>query len=626
MQKFMCFGLIIFILTIGVSPKPIRASKYRQDNNNNYELLQTFGRGQTRVIDWQDNGSHIFVASHRTIWIYTETLQDIAHIDLDKNITITLSIALSPDGSKLAVNILRDDTSHAIQIWDMNILQLLNSIEVMTGRTGALSWHPDSNRLAYASSNGTIHIWDASTQQNIKTLTGHIDLIEALEWSPDGTRLASASSDGTSRVWDMSTETSLTTLTTSENYVMFDIAWSPLGDKIATTGGEIIEIWETTNFQLIDTLLSNANSVRTLAWGTYGLASAGNQTNEIEIWDVDNHVKIGALINSDSARDLSWHPFSNRLVSIDSDDIIRVWDTTTENVLYIREDHTRDISSITWNSSWDKIAGGSINGWIHIWDTNNNNLLEVLQPPTSNLLHVVKWHSDDSQLVAAFQDNITIWNTTTWSVVRSWEDINSIQIRLLDLQPNGQEIATAGIGTNNINIWDSNTGMLLDTLEGHTDVIQGLAWSPNGSLLASSSRDGTINIWNMAENRQLLRTLPDDVQRLHAMDWRFDSTQIVVANDSTHSLDIWDVENGHRVASLQGHIGRIDDVAWRPDGTQIVSVGYQSIFVWDVANGQIIAPINKDWGNGTVVEWGADGEVFATGSLDGMIRIWSIRE
>src|SRR5215216_2592849 len=54
-----------------------------------------------------------------------------------------------------------------------------------------------------------------------------------------------------------------------------------------------------------------------------------------------------------------------------------------------------------------------------------------------------------------------------------------------------------------IRMWDTSSGQCVHTLEGHTDTVHSVAWSPDGQRLASASQDQTIRIWETAEGKHL---------------------------------------------------------------------------------------------------------------------------
>ena len=73
--------------------------------------------------------------------------------------------------------------------------------------------------------------------------------------------------------------------------------------------------------------------------------------------------------------------------------------------------------------------------------------------------------------------------------------------------PNGKMLASAS-WDQTVRLWNVNTGRLLYILRGHTDTVNGVAFSPDGNTLASGSWDGTIRLWN-PRNGKLKRTLTE---------------------------------------------------------------------------------------------------------------------
>ena len=106
-----------------------------------------------------------------------------------------VSLALSPDGTKLAVG-----GGRRVQLRDLRTGQLLWDREVV-GWLTALAFSPDGTRLAFASSDKTARVWDAASGAQLLQLT-HGGPVRGVAFSPDGTRLATASGDKTARVWD----------------------------------------------------------------------------------------------------------------------------------------------------------------------------------------------------------------------------------------------------------------------------------------------------------------------------------------------------------------------------------------------------------------------------------------
>ena len=105
----------------------------------------------------------------------------------------------------------------------------------------SVAWSPDGTRIASGSIDWTVQVWDARTGNNLLTYHGHAASVYSVAWSPDGKRIASGSSDGTAQIWSVATgERYLTILGTATG-----IAWSPNALSIVSGGlNTLVEVWQ----------------------------------------------------------------------------------------------------------------------------------------------------------------------------------------------------------------------------------------------------------------------------------------------------------------------------------------------------------------------------------------------
>ncbi|OBT39556.1 hypothetical protein VE00_09478 [Pseudogymnoascus sp. WSF 3629] len=118
------------------------------------------------------------------------------------------------------------------------------------------------------------------------------------------------------------------------------------------------------------------------------------------------------------------------------------------------------------------------------------------------------------------------------------------------LSPDSTRLAE-GADDNMLNIWDTDTGALLLTLEGHTAGVCSVAFSPDGMKIASGSYDKTLNIWD-TDTGDLLLPLEGHTAGVFSVVFSPDGTKIASAsNDNT--LNIWDTDTGALLLTLEGH-------------------------------------------------------------------------
>jgi len=114
---------------------------------------------------------------------------------------------------------------------------------------------------------------------------------------------------------------------------------------------------------------------------------------------------------------------------------------------------------------------------------------------------------------------------------------------------------------------------------GHFDEVLALAWSPDGTRIASGSFDTTVQVWN-ASNGKRLFTYPDRFNTVYSVAWSPDGTRIV-SSSSDGTVQIWNADGGKVVYTLRN--GGLF-VAWSPDSYLIASGGKDGIVkIWSAA-------------------------------------------
>ena len=100
----------------------------------------------------------------------------------------------------------------------------------------------------------------------------------------------------------------------------------------------------------------------------------------------------------------------------------------------------------------------------------------------------------------------------------------------------------------------------LYTYRGHSAGVIGVAWSPDGTRIASASNDGTVQVWDAANGGHIY-TNRGHTGRVNALAWSPDGKRLAsTSNDGT--VQVWDAANDGHVYTYRGHIGRVNAVAW----------------------------------------------------------------
>ena len=181
----------------------------------------------------------------------------------------------------------------------------------------------------------------------------------------------------------------------------------------------------------------------------------------------------------------------------------------------------------------------------------------------------------------------------------------------------------------------------------HTNGTRALAWSPDGTRLASTSFDQpqgpngvrpnspwdtTIQVWSAATGRQLL-VYRGHTQFPRSISWSPDSTHLV-STGLENSIQVWDAADGHQRWTYQDQLWKgsasIGAAAWSPDGTRIAVTGVPApqpvvitgtTQIWEALEGHHLLTHQGDQ-FARVLAWSPDSSLVATGGYDQTIQVW----
>jgi WD40 repeat protein len=118
-----------------------------------------------------------------------------------------------------------------------------------------------------------------------------------------------------------------------------------------------------------------------------------------------------------------------------------------------------------------------------------------------------------------------------------------------------------------VRLWDVATGQVLRILSDHTDVVNSVAFSPDGKMLASGSDDLTVILSDVATGQMLHSINSED----HVTSVAFSPDGKILAFGDVLKIKLWDVARNEILQVLEGHTQAVTALAFLSDGKTLVS-------------------------------------------------------
>ena len=307
-----------------------------------------------------------------------------------------------------------------------------------------------------------------------------------VKYSPDGTRLAAASSSG---VWlfDLETDDAVPLMRNGNSSSAFRVAFSPDGRTIAAAVDDSICLWDAATRANKHSLSPNFRWAGHVAFSPDGRMIAGGGGEIVHLWDVETGKRkytvggvplayVTSIAFSPDGRTLASGHTSPLATHSIPDGKIHFWDSETGRLKDSISDPIRKPSSLAYSPDGRTLASGHLDssfgsgaqGWVSLWDAETLEFKRDLgiHPRGAGLDYGV-------ECVAFSPDGSTL---AIGRAIDEWY----------------------GFVRDTLRLWDVNTGENIRALEGHTDDVTSVAFSGDGSTLASASRDGTLLLWDIS--------------------------------------------------------------------------------------------------------------------------------
>ncbi len=234
----------------------------------------------------------------------------------------------------------------------------------------------------------------------------------------------------------------------------------------------------------------------------------------------------------------------------------------------------------------------------------------------------VKYSPDGTRLAVATSIGVWLYDTSTDAELNLLSEVPDY-VETIAFSPDGSTLASSGYSPNHIiRLWNIDTGELRGTFDGYEEILA-LAFSPDGTVLASSGGGPNypIRLWNV-ENRHLQDTLLGHTNWISALSFSADGKTLVSGSED-NTIRLWDIQTGKLKGLLDEHRDDVNSVVFSPDGRTLASCSSDgTIQLWDMHIGRTFAILRgsaKFPAGVNAIAFSPDGQTLASATAN---QIW----
>jgi WD40 repeat protein/DNA-binding SARP family transcriptional activator len=455
--------------------------------------------------------------------------------------------ALSPSGERLAV-------IHAPRsgvVFDLNRGD--PSLRLPTGDSDLhLSWSPDGRYIATTSAVSAPRVWDAQTGDLLGRLTGHAGVAISVAWSPDSSRLVTAGREV--KVWDVGVDVEeVRSLSAPEiGSGVAGVAFSPDGTRVMAGAADFtaVKIWSLDRNG--DAEWANVPSSGLAEFlPDDRLVATSWRGSVLTIWDVQRRTKLRTIApvsgsgvygldvspdGRDIAAAVGWtrpHQFGGH--------VARVWNAATGQELFSVWDRF-DGFDVAFSPDGKHMVSAGWTGWVKVVDREGHQLQEFqekkdVQARDNFAIWDVSF-SSDGRLVATAANrgfepgglHVEIWDWRKAMLVRKIQGAT-----IVEFDASGPRIVTVAAGR--AEIQDAESGRLIAVLATPSRDISAVAFSPDGSVVATGHESGAVRLFDPDTGDQRL-ALPGNACAVGDVSFSHDGTMLASAS-ACDGVRVW---------------------------------------------------------------------------------------
>jgi len=528
--------------------------------------------------------------SQDTLYLWDMTTQQMRpEVPLDG---ICQGLAFSDDGRILAISLtsLQDYSTAVGQTVLWSVPDGTNMASYESARRNSLiaatsfAASPDLSRVAYDVAQTNVCVQDLREDGKVLwTKPASEEYIVALAFSPDGKILASAAGFGTNdiRLWDADTGQELGPPFKGHGSFVCSMVFWPDGRKLASSSGDqTIRIWDVTTGACLDVLRGHQLEVYRVALLPDGKLVSGSKDGEVCVWETSKPHRHQERYQLDGPFK-TWHfeQDSRSVLTVQKGGRVeRWWGTEFEQHESVLDLKTGPDATPLFLSDGRLLATDTTNGVIEVWDVLTRTLRYQLTNTTD--FAPLRFYQGGNRLLLRGSNSITAWDlpnerqTYSWRQPAIWDSPGYPTA----ISPDDTELLSVG------GFGDTLCVRLDDGVEKDVDLnifeAGGVAYSPDGRYLAASSYLGFARVWDTSDWSEI-KDLRGYLVAVDSVAFSPDGSRLATGSDREQAVRLWDTDSWQDVLTLEGTKSHFEQTAFSPDGSTLGSInGSGTLHLW----------------------------------------------
>ena len=441
--------------------------------------------------------------------------------------------------------------------------------------------------------------------------------VENLMFSPDSTRLIVESSIG---LWIYDTHTGVELDFIALGPSTF-IGVSPDARMYISSGADrTVQVRDLTTNTVKAILKADADNIRRGAFRADSKMFACGVGEEIHLWSLTTGEQKATFTgHTGYVYTVAFSPDGTTLASRSYDNTLRLWDVATATHKTTLSEYARGYDRLLFSQDSSKLIAVDGNT-INLWDIETRKQQKFRTG--SNIYRIAL--SPDGNTIAGGRGDLHLWNAADGTHIAELSG-HPWGVSGIAFSPDGTTLASGG--GSGLFLWDVKSRTRKLSISGHTIGVAAIAFSPDGKTLATGGRE-EIHLWAPAT--------AEYKTGIYLRDWSFNGSLAFSPDGNTLAcysysvVFLWDVSRGTYIAALEGYGGDrlteswgFSEVVFSPDGQFLAGANDTStaVHIWRLGRTQVAAFTGHTAGV-TSIDLSQDSRILVSGSHDGTVRLW----